>query len=193
MLPADEEPKGVHSIDARPLSESEIEAVLIRTVSPQKFATYPADEDLRISIAGVQEKTTFLHHNGRWCRPLGATPTTHIFKLPLGLVGGMQADMRASDKISWYNARLAMSVRGRNKHYVLKDIQRRHFNDLAASCGLGETAEPLIKEVLAATPAVIESVQKKLPRRFPQRVLDTILNGLSQSARRLESMPAARR
>ena len=29
---------------------------------------------------------------GRWCRPHGATPTTHIFKLPLGLVGGRQLD-----------------------------------------------------------------------------------------------------
>ena len=42
------------------------------------------------------------------------------------------------NKISWHNARLAMSVRGKNKHYLLKDIQRRHFNDMAAQCGLGE-------------------------------------------------------
>ena len=58
----------------------------------------------------------------------------------------------APNKISWHNARLAMSVRGKNKHYLLKDIQRRHFNEMAAQCGLGETAEPLIKDILAATP-----------------------------------------
>ena len=48
-------------------------------------------EDFRISIAGAQEKTAFLRHQGKWCRPIGSTPTTHIFKLPLGLVGNRQA------------------------------------------------------------------------------------------------------
>jgi len=336
LLLPDEQPKDVHTIDAMPLTEAEVERALVETVSPPSFAAHLADDQFRISIAGAQEKTAFLHHDGKWCRPLGATPTTHIFKLPLGLVGGMQADMRtsvenewlcatilrayglpvahcdigrfgsqkvlvverfdrqihssgkywlrlvqedfcqatatpssrkyerdggpgmleiarilrgsvnrdrdlaclfkaqllfwmlaatdghaknfsirilgggrfqltplydvlsiwpiignAANKISWHNARLAMSVRGRNKHYLVKDIQRRHFNDLAARCGLGETAEPLIKDILAATPAVIASVQENLPKGFPQRLLDAILKGLSQSARQLEAMPAA--
>lgn len=33
--------------------------------------------------------------------PHGSTPTTHIFKLPLGLVGNMQADMRTSVENEW--------------------------------------------------------------------------------------------
>jgi serine/threonine-protein kinase HipA len=92
------------------------------------------------------------------------------------------------NKISWHNARLAMAMRGKNKHYLLRDIQRRHFNAMAAQCGLGETAEPLIEEILAATPDVITAVQKDLPKGFPQRVLDAILKGLSESAKRLEAM-----
>ena len=80
---------------------------------------------------------------------------------------------------------------GKNKYYLLKEIQRRHFNSLAARCGLDETAEPLIEDILEATPAVIASVQKDLPKDYPQHVLDAILEGLSQSARRLEAMPAA--
>ena len=84
-----------------------------------------------------------------------------------------------------------MSVRGKNKHYLLKDIQRRHFNDMATWCGLDEIAEPLIKDILAATPTVIASVQKNLPKGFPQRMLDGILKGLSKSAKRLEAMPVA--
>jgi serine/threonine-protein kinase HipA len=287
LLPLDEKPKDVHAIEAVPLAEAEVERALIHTVSPPTFGAHPADDDSRISIAGAQEKTAFLHHEGRWCRPLGATPTTHIFKLPLGLVGGMRADMRTSvenewlcgrilrayglpvapcdigrfgsqkvlvverfdrqlhssrkywlrlvqedfcqatatpsstkherdggpglldiarilrgsvnrdddlacllkaqllfwmlaatdghaknfsirilsqgrfqltplydvlsiwpimgegpNKISWHDARLAMSVRGKNKHYLLRDIRRRHFNDIAAQSGFGETAEP---------------------------------------------------
>jgi len=95
------------------------------------------------------------------------------------------------NKISWHNARLAMSVRGRNKHYLLKNIQRRHFNAMAAQCGVAETAEPLIQDILAATPAVIASVQKDLPQGFPRQVLDAILQGLMKSAEQLEAMPAA--
>jgi len=46
--------------------------------------------------ATLTEKTALLRHKGQWLRPLGATPTTHIIKLPMGLVGNMQADMRTS-------------------------------------------------------------------------------------------------
>tara|TARA_B100001778_G_C18598032_1_gene635780 strand:- start:2092 stop:2661 length:570 start_codon:yes stop_codon:yes gene_type:complete len=38
------------------------------------------EHDFRISIAGAQEKTALLWHKGRWWRPSGATPTTHILK-----------------------------------------------------------------------------------------------------------------
>ena len=336
LLPSGEEPKGVFTIDAVTLSEADVERALVQTVAPASVVAAHVDDGFRISIAGAQEKTAFLRHEGVWCRPLGATPTTHIFKLPLGLVGGMQADMRTSvenewlcarilrayglpiahceigqfgaqkvlmverfdrqlhssgeywlrlvqedfcqatatpsamkyesdrgpglldiarilrgsvnrdadlecvlkaqllfwmlaatdghaknfsirilsqgrfqltplydvlslwpvvgeglNKISWHDAKLAMSVRGKNKHYLLKDIQRRHFNAMAALCGVGDTAEPLINDVLAATPAVIASVQKDLPPGFPQHVLDAILQGLMKSARQLEAMPVA--
>jgi len=98
---------------------------------------------------------------------------------------------KGSNKISWHNAKLAMSVRGKNKHYLLKSIQRRHFNATARQFGLDETAEPVIRDILAATPVVIESVQKDLPKDFPQNVLDAILQGLLKSAEQLRGMPAA--
>ena len=66
----------------------------------------PDDGDFRISIAGAQEKTALTWHQGQWCRPLGATPTTHIFKLPLGLVGNRQSDMRTSVENEWLCAQL---------------------------------------------------------------------------------------
>jgi serine/threonine-protein kinase HipA len=58
------------------------------------------DGTFRLSLAGAQEKTAFLWHEGRWCRPQGSTPTTHIFKLPLGqLPGGI--DLRTSVENEW--------------------------------------------------------------------------------------------
>ncbi|MCS6327615.1 MAG: type II toxin-antitoxin system HipA family toxin [Nitrospira sp.] len=42
------------------------------------------DEDFRISVAGAQEKTALLRHKGRWWKPSGTTPTTHILKKQIG-------------------------------------------------------------------------------------------------------------
>ena len=44
--------------------------------------------------------------SGRWCRPLGPTPTTHILKLPLGLVGGRRLDLSHSVYNEWLCAQL---------------------------------------------------------------------------------------
>jgi serine/threonine-protein kinase HipA len=42
------------------------------------------DDDFRISIAGAQEKTALLRVDGKWFKPHGTTPTTHIFKTQIG-------------------------------------------------------------------------------------------------------------
>lgn len=95
------------------------------------------------------------------------------------------------NQYSWYKAKLALSVRGKNKHYLLKEIQRRHFNAMAPRCYVGDSAEPLINGLLAETPGVIERVAKLAPAGFPARVLDSVLGGLADSATRLAAMPAA--
>ena len=104
LLAPDATPTDIHKIDATALNESAIARELGAVTSPNN----PADneEEFRISIAGAQEKTALLRHNGRWCRPMGSTPTTHIFKLPLGLVGNRQADMRTSVENEWLCARI---------------------------------------------------------------------------------------
>ncbi len=42
------------------------------------------DEAFRISVAGAQEKTALLRDKGRWLKPFGTTPTTHILKTQIG-------------------------------------------------------------------------------------------------------------
>jgi len=59
------------------------------------------DDNFRISLAGAQEKTALLWHDGQWKRPHGATPTTHILKLPIGLVGARKADFGTSVENEW--------------------------------------------------------------------------------------------
>jgi serine/threonine-protein kinase HipA len=104
LLPEDTDPAGVFEINASPLNHSEVEKMLLGAVSESTLSL--GEDDFRISIAGAQEKTALTWHNGRWCKPHGATPTTHIFKLPLGLVGGRQLDMSTSLENEWLCARL---------------------------------------------------------------------------------------
>jgi serine/threonine-protein kinase HipA len=105
LLPIDGEPGDIERISVVRLDDTGVERLLRATLSPAPLR--PGDEDdFRISIAGAQEKTALTWHEGHWCKPLGATPTTHILKLPLGLVGGRQMDMRASLENEWLCARL---------------------------------------------------------------------------------------
>ncbi|MGB7933364.1 MAG: HipA domain-containing protein [Gammaproteobacteria bacterium] len=49
-------------------------------MEPTPLGLYADKDEFRISIAGVQEKTAFLHIDNQWQLPLGSTPTSHIFK-----------------------------------------------------------------------------------------------------------------
>jgi serine/threonine-protein kinase HipA len=100
LLPEDEKPTDIYEVHGQALSTAGIAARLRNTTSTQALGMHEHD-DLRLSIAGAQEKTALLRHGGRWLLPHGSTPTTHIFKLPLGLVGHMQADMRISVENEW--------------------------------------------------------------------------------------------
>ncbi|WP_318362983.1 type II toxin-antitoxin system HipA family toxin [Enterobacter sp.] len=101
LLHEDEEPTDLYSVKYRPLSASEIATALRNTTQVLLPGRQDDANDLRLSIAGAQEKTALLWHKGQWCMPEGNTPTTHIFKLPLGLVGNMKADMSTSVENEW--------------------------------------------------------------------------------------------
>ena len=108
LLPEGKDPEGVFKIQGVPLSELEVERALVGAVSPPELGSYgEEDEDgFRISLAGAQEKTAFTWHERRWLKPRGATPTTHIFKLPLGLIGNRQMDMSTSLENEWLCSRI---------------------------------------------------------------------------------------
>ena len=101
ILPEGQPSTGTTSLRADPLSEAQVAQILRSTTTPNAMGWGIDDDDFRISIAGAQEKTALLLHNGQWCLPRGHTPTTHIFKLPLGLIGGMKLDMRDSVENEW--------------------------------------------------------------------------------------------
>ena len=101
LLGADESPVNVTRIEGTSLSEAEVEGLLLRTVGSGTPPIGEDDDDFRISLAGAQEKTALLWHDGHWKRPHGSTPTTHILKLPIGLVGARKADFGTSVENEW--------------------------------------------------------------------------------------------
>lgn len=336
FLPEGVAPKGHDRVEGVEVNDAAIERHLLEVVTPERFGVArDPDDDFRISLAGAQEKDAFLWWDGRWMKPRGATPTTHIFKLPLGRVGGRQADFSTSVDNEWlclkliaayglrvpkaeiasfgkqrvlvverfdrtvssdgkrllrlvqedfcqatgtspmvkYEAeggpglgvlfnllqqsveaerdlrtlmasqvlfwmlrapdghaknfsihllpggryrltplydvmsaypvmgdgpnrwsprelKLAMALVGKSRHYEAEHIQRRHFNSTARRFGYAETAEPLLQELIARTPVVIDQVQRELPAGFSHAVADRVLTGLQSAARALERMPA---
>lgn len=107
LLPIGETPAAFDSVQGVPLSDAEIAQILIATSSGRALGQSVDEESFRISIAGAQEKTALLRVAGQWQRPLAATPTTHILKLPLGLIGGEQRfDMTDSIENEWLCAQI---------------------------------------------------------------------------------------
>jgi len=336
LLGDDEEPKDVQQISGTLLSESDIEQLLIQSTRSGPMGNLEDQEEIRISLAGAQEKTALLRHNGQWIRPHGSTPTTHILKLPIGMVGHRQADFSTSVENEWlcmnllaefglpvakteiltfgsqkvlcverfdrqlhssgdwimrlpqedfcqvmgvpshlkyesdggpgiadlagvlnssvhaeldlttllkaqilfwmlaapdghaknfsirvlpqgryqltplydvmsiwpiagsgpnqfsmFKAKMAMAVLGKNKHYHFKDIQRRHFNNMAVRLLNRTDAEDLMEELIKKTPIAIESVRDKLGVDFPEHVAQSIFEGVLSTANRLGAMPPA--
>lgn len=337
LLPADEEPTGFDRIEGEALDDEDVATLLRSTVTSGSFASHGKDQDFRISIAGAQEKTALLRHKGRWLKPIGATPTTHIIKMPMGLVGNMQADMRTSvynewlclkfmealgfdvakadivtfadhtpvlvverfdrkphpsgrwilrlpqedlcqalgespnrkyevdggpgieqiaqvlsgsqnaladlrtllasqvvfwllaatdghaknfsiriqaggtyaltpiydvlsawpiigsgkNQLAWRNAKLAMAVSGKNRHYEMATIMRRHFNATAARCGWGMNAEDILSDLIDRVEPAIATVTSQMPVDFPQDVAEAIFKGVRKQAKRLVSHPTS--
>ena len=78
----DETADDTSGIQGEVISEQEIEKLL------KNLARAPLgldlDREFRISVAGAQEKTALLHYEGKWWKPHGTTPTTHILKTRIG-------------------------------------------------------------------------------------------------------------
>ena len=135
LLPEDEEPVDVEKVKFEELDEAGVERAIAATLSGGRILGNADDEEFRISIAGAQEKTALLRCKDRWGRPLGATPTTHILKLPLGLVGNLQADMKDSVENEWLclqlmaafglnTAKAEMAKFGKHKVLVVERFDR---------------------------------------------------------------------
>ena len=96
FLHEDDEPSALDVIEGNVVSDEDIERMLANLgriplgIDPERA--------FRISVAGAQEKTALLFHEGRWMQPTGTTPTSHILKPEIGTIptAGGEIDMTAS-------------------------------------------------------------------------------------------------
>jgi serine/threonine-protein kinase HipA len=105
LLPPDRKPAHWDKIECTPLSTTDVERALHAVAVPPSFGRREDDDGFRVSIAGAQEKTALLMMGGAWYRPRHATPTTHILKLPLGIIGNFRGDFSHSVENEWLCSR----------------------------------------------------------------------------------------
>jgi serine/threonine-protein kinase HipA len=109
LLPEDQAPEDWNRVSSVAMTTKDVEAHLrsVPTARAPLSGAEQDEDDFRISIAGAQEKTALLRIGRTWHRPRGATPTTHILKLPLGIVGGgLELDLSDSVDNEWLCAAL---------------------------------------------------------------------------------------
>ena len=104
FLPDGETLDALQPIRGIPISDGEIER-LLANLARAPLGIDP-EQGFRISVAGAQEKTALLWHEGRWMRPIGTTPTTHILKPQLGEIPTSSGMIDLSDSVE-------------NEHYCL--------------------------------------------------------------------------
>ena len=79
FVPEGDAPGDPTKMNYRPVSDDEI-TKRIASLGTAPLGVHIDDDDFRISIAGMQEKTAFLLVGDQWQLPIGLTPTSHIFK-----------------------------------------------------------------------------------------------------------------
>jgi serine/threonine-protein kinase HipA len=99
----DDAPDATGTLEGEPVDEAAIEKILKGLSQAPLGLT--SDDAFRISVAGAQEKTALLWHDGQWIKPHGTTPTTHLIKTQIGeLPGGI--DLSDSVENEYYCLKL---------------------------------------------------------------------------------------
>ena len=108
-------------MEYRPVTDDEI-AARIASLGTTPLGVHSDDDDFRISIAGVQEKTAFLRIDDQWQLPLGPTPTSHIFK-PAMKEGPAGADFSDTPWNEWLCLELcrALGLESANAEVLIFD------------------------------------------------------------------------
>lgn len=92
----------------------------------------------------------------------------------------------ASVELQQQKVKMAMALLGKNRHYKLESLQRRHFVSTAKAANFSEDiAIQLLDEMLDKVEGVIKTTQALLPNNFPQHISQPIFDGMLKTRERL--------
>lgn len=114
----------VKNVRAKALTEADITGIL-RDYQNAPLGMSKKINEFRISIAGAQEKTGLLWYKNKWHYPFGTTPTSHILKLPIGVLKNEGIDLSDSCENEW----ICMSI-ARAFGLPTADVFLQNFEDV---------------------------------------------------------------
>jgi serine/threonine-protein kinase HipA len=91
---------------------------------------------------------------------------------------------RGPNQLAYQRAKLAMAVRGQNAHYRLGEIEARHWQKLAMSCG--PDVFDRMKAMVERVDGVLQDVERRLPAEFPEGVWSRVADGMRRHATKFQ-------
>lgn len=89
--------------------------------------------------------------------------------------------LAAKKQLAWQELKMAMALKGKNRHYLWSNIQLRHWFTMAEKSQFPETLmQEIIDEVCDTMESVINQVAQALPSHFPSHIADPIFTGMRQ-------------
>lgn len=87
--------------------------------------------------------------------------------------------LAANRQLEWRALKMAMSLKGKNRHYQWDHIQLRHWLSMATYCQFSETKmQNIIDEVYDNMEKVISDVSVVLPKNFSEQISESIFTGM---------------
>ncbi len=87
----------------------------------------------------------------------------------------------AKRQIEWQALKMAMSLKGKNRHYFWSMIQLRHWLSTAEKCQFSTALmQEIIDEVCDTMESVISQVSQEIPSTFPRHISEPIFAGMRQ-------------
>jgi serine/threonine-protein kinase HipA len=75
--------------------------------------------------------------------------------------------------------KMAMAFRDKNRHFEWDKIHIRHIQESARRCGIDTSAiDAIVSKLSTKIPQTVEMTARSLPKGFPERVADTVFEGI---------------
>ena len=89
-------------------------------------------------------------------------------------------------KLAPERIKMAMALKGKNRHYGWMEIHARHWVHTAQRHGITDM-KGVMDDVVLRTPRVIQRVESRLPDDFPAEIAETIFRGVRSKAEQLKA------